>query len=261
MPGCRRFRKQMLQYYYGELDERGRVHLEAHLKECRDCEAEWHNLSDDLKRMDLYSRAEPESHFWTGFWDLLSERFERENQSVIKRPAMGFLPAWILRPAAALALLLLGIFLGRILFRGDNAFQQAPAGSPASVTLTARTQNYLETSKIILLGLVNFDTATEDISSLNMPRQQEICSRLVAEGNTLKEELKTPAQRRLRELVTDLEVILMQIANLEAGEDLTAVEIARSGVDHRSILFKINLEEMKNQNTNSGENKKNLKGA
>ena len=67
----------------------------------------------------------------------------------------------------------------------------------------------------------------------------------MGEAATLKEELDDPRQRRLRELVSDLELILMQIANLEADGDMGAVEFIRSSVNEKDVLLKINLEQLR----------------
>ena len=71
---------------------------------------------------------------------------------------------------------------------------------------------------------------------------------MVKEAGLLKQQLKTPAQHRLRELIIELEVILLQIANLETANDLTGIELIKSGIDRNGILLKINLEEMKESN-------------
>jgi hypothetical protein len=96
----------------------------------------------------------------------------------------------------------------------------------------------------VLLALVNYDPASEDSYALNLPRQKQVSQELVTEAGRIKFDLKDPRQRRLRELVTDLETILLQIANLEAENDLEAVEFVKQGVENRSILLKINLSEM-----------------
>ena len=82
------------------------------------------------------------------------------------------------------------------------------------------------------------------VNTLNLDRQQQISENLVREAGTLKAELTEPAQQRLRRLVTDLELILVQIANLETEHDLSAIELVRSGVDRNGLLMKINLAEM-----------------
>lgn len=55
---------------------------------------------------------------------------------------------------------------------------------------------------------------------------------------------KDPAQKRLDELVSDPETILIQIANLDSANGLSAVEFAKQGAESRGIMLKINLAEM-----------------
>ena len=45
----------------------------------------------------------------------------------------------------------------------------------------------------------------------------------------------------------ELEVVMMQIANLEIEYDSSAIELIRSSIDHEGIFMKINLHEMKQQ--------------
>jgi hypothetical protein len=100
---------------------------------------------------------------------------------------------------------------------------------------------------MLLLGLVNFDSDSEDAYALNLPYQKQISQNLVNEASFLKEELDAPAHQQLRDLIEDLEIILLQIANLESEHDLSGIELVKSGVDRRGILLKINLEEMQGE--------------
>jgi anti-sigma factor RsiW len=109
-------------------------------------------------------------------------------------------------------------------------------------TLETRTTRYLERSKVLLLGLVNLEPAQEAV--LDLSSRQTVARELVREAGTLKTELSQADQALLRTLVADLELILMQIANLEAGIDVPAIELVKSGVDRRAVLLKINLAEM-----------------
>lgn len=120
--------------------------------------------------------------------------------------------------------------------------QMPPALLPASVE--TRTWQYLDRSKVLLLGIVNADSAQADPALLNLPRKQALARDLVSEAAQLQTELNSPEQQRLQALVRDLEVILLQIANLEAHHDLPAIEMVRNGVERRGLLFKINLEAM-----------------
>jgi hypothetical protein len=110
--------------------------------------------------------------------------------------------------------------------------------------LNEQAINYLERSKVLLLGIVNSSSA-EPASGLE--KEQQVSRLLVSEAAELKDRLSDADEQRMKQLITDLEVILLQIANLEEEKGFPAVEIVRSGVERRGILLKINLEQMRSQ--------------
>jgi hypothetical protein len=112
------------------------------------------------------------------------------------------------------------------------------------ILLNERAINYLERSKVLLLGIVNSSSA-EPASGLQ--KEQQVSRLLVSEAEELKNSLSDADEQRMKQLITDLEVILLQIANLEEEKGFPAVEIVRSGVERRGILLKINLEQMRSQ--------------
>ncbi|MCB0306602.1 MAG: hypothetical protein KDI38_22765, partial [Calditrichaeota bacterium] len=81
--------------------------------------------------------------------------------------------------------------------------------------------------------------------SIDLTRFRQASQNLIAEAGYLKPALQQTRQQRLGKLVNDLELLLIQIANLEAENDLSAIEVIKSGMDERGILLKINLEEMR----------------
>jgi len=93
----------------------------------------------------------------------------------------------------------------------------------------------------MLLALINFDPETEDPYVLNLPHQQQVSRELVREASFLKQGIADSDQRRLQNLITDLEVILLQIANLESERDFEAIEFVKKGVDSRGIMLQIHV--------------------
>jgi hypothetical protein len=69
----------------------------------------------------------------------------------------------------------------------------------------------------------------------------------LTEGRTLSRELDPAANRQLIQLISQLELILLQIANLETKHDLAAVELVREGITREGLLLKINITEMGQQ--------------
>jgi hypothetical protein len=252
----------MAEALYGELSAEEKREFDGHLKSCTECASAFARYKSTLDAMDKRERPEPEDVFWTGYWDRLAGRLDEPERSPAgtrgwwKRfvPSLTVPPKWAYGAVAAVGLLLIGVFIGRIVFvpeapvtpkRGPTVVTRTKKGSGVPVALENRTERYLERSKLLLLGLINFDPETEDPYTLNLPQQREISQNLVEEAGFLKTALDESADNRLLQLITDLEVILLQIANLESEQDLSAVELVKSGVDRRGVLLQINLEEMR----------------
>jgi len=247
----------MIEALYRELDPVHQGLYERHLAACPVCAAEHAALADTLGLMSKRERPDPGPGFWDGYWDKLSRRMLWEATGEARRPSLAArigrlfarLPRWSYQAAGAAALILIGILIGSRLV-GPGAGPGATAslapsavsgsGSPAVVQAGA----FIERSKVLLLGLVNFDPAVEDAYALDLGRKQAVSRELLAAAPSIRNGLDEPGQKRLRDLVADLEVIMMQIANLESGQDLDGVEMVKQGVDRKGILLKIDLDRM-----------------
>jgi len=259
MKGCKKCRGLLVGALYGELDPQQKVFFENHSGACPSCAAEFKALAETLKTMDERIRPEPGPEFWDGYWSRLSRRMGEED-AVEEAPrswaktlgrAWNLAPRWAFQAAAAVALVAIGVFVGRSLFSPRPApldisrqAVQAPDAQPAQSDARQRAKNYVDRSKLVLLALVNYDSKSEDPYGLDLPFQKQVSQELVSQAGEIKADLKDPSQRRLRELVSDLETILLQIANLESENDLEAVEFVKQGVENRGIFLKINLSEM-----------------
>lgn len=260
MAECRNMKSIFLESLYGELEMDGKESLKHHLAGCRECSEEYEKMTQTLRTMSKKAAPDPGRDFWDGYWDRLEQRIKQDGvfgaaePEAQKRPRIrfGFFPRWAYGAAGAVAILATGILIGRLFFSRPTIISRqisanTPSVLPASGTgdLTFRTSKYLERSKVILLALVNFDPEKQDVYGLNFPRQKEVSNELVKEASTLKGELKDAKQRQLEKLVGDLEMILMQIANLKSEYDLPTVEIIKAGVERKDVLFKISLNEMR----------------
>lgn len=255
MSDCKKCQDLFCEAFYEELDAEQKNFLENHIRVCKGCESEYDEMTSTLKIMEKRARPEPEQAYWNGYWNKLARRMEDEKTLTPKTESwwrtFTFAPKWVFQTAAALLLVFLGVFFGRMVFsppvsdtkqvhRPGLISQQGPG-----VELASRTQNYIERSKLMLLALVNFNPETEDPYALNLPYQQQISQELVQEASYLKSKLADSGQRRLENLIADLEVILLQIANLESEYDFEAIDIVKEGVNRRGILMQINLTDIR----------------
>jgi hypothetical protein len=268
MKGCSKFEQLGPAALYEELDADESKWFEAHLGECPNCSKLFAEMKSTLNAMDAREREEPPSEFWQNYWGKLEGRLG-EDRSVKTSPEKWWRrlsgifetqPKWAYQLAGGLALLFIGILIGKLYF-GSQAplstdMATIPSASLATLTVDERAERYLQRSKLLLLGLVNTDVSDDETPAIDFALQRGISQQLVQEAYFLKNEMHAPDQQRVKDLVSDLELILLQLANLESEHDLPAVELAKSAVNSRAILLRINLEEMRELNVQDSKKKK-----
>lgn len=266
MTKCKKIRDLFDEEFCEDLNKEQETLLENHLRECPTCRAEYNDLASMLLFMKKRARVEPGPAFWDGYQARLIDRMEKEDVLVSKpgKKRVTFFhaliprPRWAYQAVAAVVLVVIGIFLGRELFPPAPPLNLAKRmGQPPVVAklepgakFMHHTQDFIERSKVLLLAIINFDPETEDAYVLNLPYQQEVSKKLLRRAGWIKNEfaavnglpsLHHKRYRQLKELVTDLEIILLQVANLESGADISTIELVKNGVKIRGVLFKMQL--------------------
>ncbi len=254
MNDCKKCRDVLIEALYDELGPSEKEAFERHLEACPECAAERAALAGTLRTMDRRERPDPGTEFWDGYWDRLSRRMIWEATRENRRPSpVARLPRWVFQAAGAAALVLVGILIGRLALgpsggtgktpaAGGPAIAGAAAGSPSPAVVQAA--DFVDRSQVLLLGLVNYDPATEDAYAFDFDGKKAASRALLAQAPAIRKGLEGPGGRRLRDLVSDLEVIMMQIANLESGQDLEGVAMVKQGVDRKGLFLRIDLAKM-----------------
>ncbi len=257
MNECRICQETLAEALYGNMDALATTRFEEHLGQCDACRREYTELLAARELMAERKRPDPDPSLWEGYWDRLTARMHREKVPYYSAPrtqrllkVRGWrLPGWALQAAAALALVVLGVFIGRFVMAPPSTavpevVQITAQAQESGLELAARTQDYVRRSKLVLMAIVNFEPASEDPYTLDLPLQQRISQDLVQEAAWLKPNLAQTHQRRLRELIADLDSILLQIANLETPQVNAVVELVQTSVLSRGIFLKMHLAEV-----------------
>jgi hypothetical protein len=259
MKRCRTWRKRIPEAIYVELDTKAREKLERHLALCEACSGLYAGMAATVRKLDVRPAPDAPPPFWEGFWDRLERRMDAEAERKAhpadaptgSRRAFS-VPRWAYGTAGALIFVSLGIFIGRTLLRppAKPTLLTRATPLPAPPPLLLRASHYLKRSRVIILAVVNSDLQAEDLFSLNLPLQKKTSEELVIEAAALRKELGS-SDRRLERLISDLEMILLQIANLKPDPDSSDIEIIKAGVESRDILFKIKLNETRSTTAKS----------
>lgn len=253
MKNCTHYQSMIVNALYGDLSEDQQADFDTHRAACADCHAEFSKLQETLRIMDKRDHQEPTEEFLDNLWDKVEQGLDAKPGNLIP-----FVPAgrqWLAKAAAVAAVLIVGIMIGRVWQANDYSgmqlsFHQEWQGQPIENDdqLAVRTRAYLERSRIILLGLVNLEDNSDMINTLDISAQAAASGQLVEEARILKEALSRHEDRKIHQLVADLEILLMQIANLEKTEQSEGLALLRQGVERHSIMLKLDLEATRSKN-------------
>lgn len=296
MDSCKSIKKYFEKALDNELNEKELEIFNEHLTNCNKCQTEFLELLEVKHFMKDSNTIESNDTFLDNLWDkiepelILAETKEKPNYFEIIKGFIFNNNRKIIQYSTAFAILFIGIFIGRYYLPeenknlpiteqniiADNSQNESidldvkpkenidilkPTSQPNKVTYKTVSDDpaakFVSRSKILLMGLVNFDPTTDDIDAINMQKQKEISRGLILQAADIKKKLTKPSQQQLKDLINDLEVILLQIANLESEYNLDGIDLVKDGVDKRNIFLKININEM--QKTSSPKQKQEYK--
>ena len=257
MSRCARIRKRFVEYLYDELDSLQRQEVEGHVKGCPDCSMVLGQMRATLGLLEKRSRPEPTEEFWESYWERLSERMEGELithpkqriwAKILDRLRIGYVP--VPQFAWALLALFIGIAVGKFLFGGRDTdtpvtqYAEMPHAPYESVEqVNYKAEQYLSRSKILLLRMVNMDLSDMSAAKVDVSQEKKMSEELIQTAAFLRDHLSYKGGQRLKELMNDLEPILLEIANMAEEENIESVEMLWGNMD-KSILLKINIYEM-----------------
>ncbi|MCK4577565.1 MAG: hypothetical protein KAU50_02165, partial [Candidatus Marinimicrobia bacterium] len=145
--------------------------------------------------------------------------------------------------AAALMLVITGVFIGRMIFTGDylneRSAQTAAVLDPAVVAeFNELVGQYLDRAQMILMGLDNLEAGDE---VFDLRHQQRVSQQLLRQGRVLKSHQAVVTDQQYGILVDEIERVLLQFANSEQNDFDWTVRLIQEGIEENSILLKITL--------------------
>ena len=253
---CKKIQHEFFNAYYNQIEKDKKLMFIDHLKSCAKCADEFSKYKSTLEIMKQYKRPEPGNEFWNMYWENLKPQLIAKRVSPL---------SWIketltsisihVRPVYAYAgtailFLIIGIFVAKFFLQQPGIKEQTSL-NVRQIAGRQNAEHLIQRAQVIFLGIMNNDTNkpiwAEEIRASNQ---------LLKDTDSIKKELDPSTQLRLLTLISELEVLLMQIANIDSEYDPGTVELIRSSIKHQGILFKININEiMKTNDKNQPDNK------
>ncbi|MBI3301718.1 MAG: zf-HC2 domain-containing protein, partial [Deltaproteobacteria bacterium] len=154
---CETIRNELVAYRDGELPERDRARIAAHLRTCLACTQEEARLARVNQLLANLERITPSPDFATTFWRRLKQEGQVEQESWFARWWREWLTGWQWAPALAATASLL-VFLG-YLFSGHPTTPTPPPAPPDVPAQVAKQPGLFVNYKILadLDRLAHFD--------------------------------------------------------------------------------------------------------
>jgi hypothetical protein len=218
-------------HYYGELDAAAAGRAEQHLRSCDDCRSGFSRLERVMATVD----ALPEPVLPEGFERTVWARLE----PALAAPKRGWVSWFTLSPAplawaaAIVILVTAAFFAGR--FTRDQAVETvATAEETRERVLLADVGEHLDRSLMMLVDLVSADP-----EEIDMRYERERAEELVAANRLYRQTAAATGEARIRELLDELERLLVEIAASPEQLSTEEMERVRERIDGNGLLFKV----------------------
>ena len=234
-------------YFYGELDAASRARVDAHLAGCAECRQQLDDLRAIASALAGVPRVEaPPAGEWAGFMRRLDEA-----SGMGAPPPRSTLRAWmpVLAVAAAVEILVIGMVLaGRM---HDRAAAPAPriataqppvtsGRSPAAATtdrlLRAQTEDLIERSTVVVVGLATRDA--RHTSPADWDYERTLAGSLLGDTRLFRLAAQRRGMSDVAATMGDLETVLLE-ASLSDDKDPEALERVQRLIHKRDLLLKM----------------------
>lgn len=226
---CKKYKEQIVLYYYGELSEHEKAELERHVKECPACLADFEYTKKVFQLIDDNRENVPEAN-WDKCWREIGTGVQVEPR---KQHRFRLTPRWVFAGAALLLVFILGAFLGRYWFfpAQDSSLEAGVSKSAMNLAL----KNYIDDLKPVLLEYANY-TAEEKESIII---DKDFVRGLLIQ-NLLLKDLVAKSDPSLIPFLEDLDIVLNELSNMQKGDELTSSMI-KELIQEREILFQMEI--------------------
>jgi hypothetical protein len=249
---------------YGALPEtelrKLREHIHDHLKDCPGCSEEYKKLAGLMAVMNKRQRP----HMSDAFWENYSLRLEEKlNDAAVpvevqKSPvkifnirkdwldSFNFKLSWVLYPAAAAAILVVGIAIGLYLSRqpGNDIVNTAVSSLRQ---LNPAVAGHFENVLPLLLDYSNSSPQqTGNSSEENILVEKNTVKKLLLENQLLKRVMAKNNNITVNELMDELELILLELSN-DSGNSEETRRAVQQFIKENNVLFKMKTLEKKDK--------------
>lgn len=171
------------------------------------------------------------------------DKIDAERYRHLARPArIKKVSPWKIAPWMALAASIL-LVISALPLTPDRTHPDATTQTASGTTINSALMDYLARAEAMLLTVAN----AEEQNYASAPIQQSFARNMALEANVLNTSMQDQINLGQSRLLKDIEFMLLQISNLDDSNMEQGVRLLQQYIEENSVLFKIRLLEMRNQ--------------
>jgi hypothetical protein len=258
---CEAIQENISAYFDGQLDRQDVDVMLHHVDTCNSCQCVFESFSSlqEFISAEIHPLQVP-----AYVDDALASRIANDTQQAIqpKRPLSLFDKIFdVLIPSSKWAIagqlvavfivsLSLGLFIAKHINKPQNLVATHEKGGSRidipTVSLPPETENrlqqdvneFLENTTLVMLNLKNSDYSGDPRM---LEEEQKLARKLLSESRLVSEKVTGSRFTYMKNLVDEMEPILLEFANLDPQRDSQTVDVLRQQVQKNDYLQKVNL--------------------
>lgn len=257
MKECKKIRKDLVAFLYGELEAGRQESFLSHLKSCSDCQSELEKLEEVKRGADSLNK-EIEEEMSSVDWETLPAQIadavfkkeERQRESWFKRFSRALYQPQ-LRPvyAALLIGILLGSFFTFVVFRSPFKKQEKgevliiPQDFIERVELEMarrETLNYLEKSQYLILDFVQAASG-EERTQWQREFSSQKAKNLLSKKKYINQQLDRFQMAKAKEICDQIEYLFYELTQVADHLPAWRIEEINNFIHEKQLLLKIKL--------------------
>lgn len=226
---------EMILYHYGEVEDA--TAIRRHLEACSECAAQWKKLQAVMAAVEPTAVPERGEEYGAQVWQQVRYRLPEQREAAGWRQWL--MPQRLALAGGLAAVILIAFFAGRM--------TKAPEPTAPTVATTQQQKervllvavgSHLERTQMVLVELTNAEPGSPK-AKLNIANEQELARGLVTANRLYRQTAEKSGEPAVSELLSELERVLVEIANGPSEMDATQLEVLRKQIQSQGILLKV----------------------
>lgn len=253
----------MVDAVYNQLPDTEQAMFHEHLKTCQVCSAEYHELEKLMDTMNKRKRPQMSTDYWEQYSRNLDEKLDAladHPKPVVQthRQRRWFSGSatwtrWVLMPAAAMALLVIGVSIVHFFsLSGGKAIVDTAVSSFRQ--LTPAVAEHFDNLKPMLIDYANYTPEDEEERDTEpgetVAVDKTTVQKLLLENRLLKRVVAKSDDITAKQLMEELELILVEISNSN-GDKTETLKAVQQLIKDNDILFKMKVLKEKGEQASS----------